>query len=195
MHRRVPPSLDEMRVGYHQQGTTFCNSDISDLSRQQSAPACHYCKNKGHIMAECWALERKEKNKSKADLVVQNTRAVRSGSTDGLSVESNDEYKPFVSDELVSLVGKESEAKPVCVLRDTGATSQLLLLEGVLPLSEAPTKIEVLLQGVGLEVISVSLHIVHLTNKLVCGPVMVGVRPSLPIPGVALLLGNNLAKS
>jgi len=65
-------------------------------------------KKKGHVMSECWALERKEKNRSKADLVVQKTRAVQSGSTDGPSVEGNDEYKPFVSDGLVSLVGKES---------------------------------------------------------------------------------------
>ena len=28
---------------------------------------------------------------------------------------------------------------------------------------------------IGLEVISVPLHIVHLTSQLVCGPVMVGV--------------------
>jgi len=141
-------------------------------------------------MSECWTLESKEKNKSKADLVVQKTRAFQSGSP---SVESNDEYKPFVSDGLVSLVGKESEAKPVHVLRDTGA-SQSLLLEGLLPLSESTSAgSNALLQGVGLEVISVPLHIIHLTSQLVCSPVMVGVRPSLPVPGIALLLGNDLA--
>jgi len=50
-----------------------------------------------------------------------------------------------------------------------------------------------LLQGVGLEMISAPLHIVHLASQLVCGPVMVGVRPSLPVPGIALLVGNDLA--
>jgi len=55
-------------------------------------------------MSECWALERKEKN----NLIVQKTRAVQSGSTDGPSVESDKECKPFISDGLVSLVGEES---------------------------------------------------------------------------------------
>jgi len=107
-------------------------------------------------------------------------------------VGRNDEYKPFVSDGLVSLVGEESEAEPVHVLRDTGA-SQSLLLEKVLPLSESTyTGSNVLVQDIGLGVISVPLCIVQLTNQLVCGPVMGGVRPSLPVPGVALSLGNDL---
>ena len=169
------------------------NSDISDSSRRQSVPTCYYCKRKGHVMSECWALKKKEKSKSKADLVVQKSRTVQSKSTDGPSVESNDEYRPLISDGLVSLVGEESSVKPVRVLRDTGA-SQLPLLEGVLPLlGSIYTGSYVLLQGVGVEVISVPLHIVQLTTELVCGPVMVGVRPSLPVPGISLLLGNDLA--
>lgn len=50
-----------------------------------------------------------------------------------------------------------------------------------------------LLQGVELGVLSVPLHIVHLSTNFVSGPVMVGVRPSLPVPGISLLLGNDLA--
>jgi len=91
------------------------------------------------------------------------------------------------------LVGKESTAKPISVLRDTGA-SQSLLLEGVLALSESIySGGNVLLQGVGIEVLSVPLQIVHLTTELVCGPVMIGVTPSLPVPGISFLLGNDLA--
>ena len=45
-------------------------------------------------------------------------------------MESNDEYRPFISDGVVSLVGEESTAKPISVLRDTGA-SQSLLLKGI----------------------------------------------------------------
>ena len=37
----------------------------------QSAPICHYCKRRDHVRSECWALEKKEKNKRKATLVVQ----------------------------------------------------------------------------------------------------------------------------
>ena len=118
----------------------------------------------------------------------------RSSSSDGLlCVESNEEYRPFIYDGLVSLVGEESNAKPIRVLRDTGA-SQSILLEGVLPLSESTyTGGNVLLQGVELGVLSVPLHIVYLSTQLVCGPVMIGVRPFLPVPGISLLLGNDLA--
>ena len=50
-----------------------------------------------------------------------------------------------------------------------------------------------MLQGVELGVISVPLHVVNLKPNLVSGPVMVGIRPSLPIQGVSLILGNDLA--
>ena len=50
-----------------------------------------------------------------------------------------------------------------------------------------------MLQGVELGVVSVRLHVVNLKTNLVSGPVMVGIRTSLPIQGVSLILGNDLA--
>ena len=40
---------------------------------------------------------------------------------------------------------------------------------------------------------SVPLHGVYLKCDLVTGPVIVGIRPSLPVQGVSLILGNDLA--
>ena len=40
---------------------------------------------------------------------------------------------------------------------------------------------------------NVPLHKVNLVSDLVTGSVVVGSRPTLPIKGVSLLLGNNLA--
>ena len=116
----------------------------------QSAPVCHYCKRRGHVMSECWALERKEKNKHKATLVVKKAEPARSATTETdrspLRVSSTD-YEPFISQGLVSLVGEEAQAQTIRVLRDTGA-SQSLLLEGVLSLSDSSyTGNNVLLQG------------------------------------------------
>ena len=200
-HRKVFLGSDNIQKGTNRSGRNenslpparynLRSHDNSELSRRQSGPTCYYCKKKGHVMSECWALEKREKNKSKTDIVAVKTQ---NSSSDGLScVESNEEYRPFIYDELVSLVGEESNAKPIRVLRDTGV-SQSILLEGVLPLSESTyTGSNVLLQGVELGVLSVPLHIVHLSTQLVCGPVMIGVRPSLPVPGISLLLGNHLA--
>ena len=125
-------------------------------------------------MSEFWALEKKE-NKQKATLVVK--KAESAGSTITLTDRSplrvsNPDYKPFISQGLVSLVGEENHSQSIHVLRDTGA-SQSLLFECVLPLSNSSyTGCNVLLQGVKLGVISVPLHVVNLKTNLVSGPVM-----------------------
>ena len=148
-------------------------------------------------MSECWALEKKEKNKQKATLVVE--KAKSAGSTITLTDRSplrvsNTDYEAFIFQGLVSLVGEENHPQSICVLRDTGA-SQSLLLEGVLSLSNSSyTGSNVLLHGVELGVISVPLHVVNLKTNLVLGPVMVGIRLSLPIQRVLLILGNNLVE-
>ncbi|VDI36493.1 Hypothetical predicted protein [Mytilus galloprovincialis] len=105
-----------------------------------------------------------------------------------------EEYKPFMSDGFVSIVD-DTTLQPIKILRDTGA-SQSLLLEGVLPLSEKTSVgASVLLQGVELGCIDVPLHRIYLKSDLITGPVVVGVRPNLPVEGVTLLLGNDLARN
>ena len=102
------------------------------------------------------------------------------------------EYKPFLSYGYVYLPQSNVE-KPVMILRVTGA-NQSLLLEATLPLSEeTSTGVYVLIQGVEVEPISVPLHRVKLQSDLVAGVVTVGIRPSLPVKGVDLILGNDLA--
>ena len=157
-------------------------------NRLPSVPICHYCKRKGHIMSECWTL--RDKNKKTA-CVVKKVNPKHNGvlSTVG---RAND-FKPFISQGLISLIGDEDKAKPVSILRDTGA-SQSLMLKDVLLLSEQSyTGSNVLIQGVKSEVISIPLHIVSLHTELVSGPVMVGAMTSLPVEGISLILGNDLA--
>ncbi|KAL5007639.1 hypothetical protein ScPMuIL_016445, partial [Solemya velum] len=65
---------------------------------------------------------------------------------------------------------------------------------GVVPLSEETSSgSSVLLQGVELGFVNVLLHCVYLKSDMVTGPVTIGVRPELPIEGVSLILGNDLA--
>ncbi|VDI22125.1 Hypothetical predicted protein [Mytilus galloprovincialis] len=105
-----------------------------------------------------------------------------------------EEYKPFMSDGFIS-IADDTTLQPIKILRDTGA-SQSLLLEGVLPLSEKTSVgASVLLQGVELGCIDVPLHRIYLKSDLITGPVIVGVRPNLPVEGVTLLLGNDLARN
>ena len=96
-----------------------------------------------------------------------------------------EEFKPFVSEDFISLESRSSQV-PIKILRDTGAT-QSLLLEGVLPLGlSTSTGESVIAQGI-------EGGCVNLVSDLVTGSVVVGTRPTLPIKGVSLLWGNDLA--
>ncbi|VDI72326.1 Hypothetical predicted protein [Mytilus galloprovincialis] len=106
---------------------------------------CAYCKKNGHLMSECFRLQKKN----------------------------------------------ERENKP-----KSSACTTPYITKGVLPLSEKTSVgTSVLLQGVELGCINVPLHRIYLKSDLITGPGIVGVRPNLPVEGVTLLLGNDLARN
>jgi len=144
------------------------------------------------VISEYWTLARKRSNPS-GDLLVS---TVNPPSTDRVpSVKNSGEtssstnFHLFVSEGCVSL-SENGETVTVKILCDTGAT-QSLLVDSTLPLSERTSiGASVLIQGIGLDMINVPLHQIF---QLVSGPVIVGIRPTLPIEGISLILGNNLA--
>ena len=102
-------------------------------------------------------------------------------------------YKPFISEGVVSLVGDENSSQKVKILRDTGAT-QSLMLDSVLPLTENSfTGANVLISGVEMGVLEVPLHEVNIKSSLINGNIVIGMRPSLPVEGISLILRNDLA--
>ena len=102
-------------------------------------------------------------------------------------------YKPFISEGVVSLVGDENSSQKVKILRDTGAT-QSLMLDSVLPLTEISfTGANVLISGVEMGILEVPLHEVNIKSSLINGNIVIGMRPSLPVEGISLILGNDLA--
>ena len=153
-------------------------------------PVCYYCKKRGHIMAECRALERKNAIKASNALVVPPDLATP---TTQLSSQRDQCYNPFISKGFVSL-SEDGKKIPIDILRDTGAT-QSLLVDGVLPLSDSTATGTVQIQGIELRVVKAPLHVIYLNSNLVKGTVTVGIRPTLPVKGVSLILGNDLAGS
>ncbi|KAG1664755.1 hypothetical protein GQR58_019691 [Nymphon striatum] len=162
---------------------------------------CNYCKKKGHLMSECFSLKRKqEKEEHKPAGFTSSwsnpTSHIDKNAKDKLSQSDHimKTFQPFISDGFISLSSDFSEAIPIKILRDTGA-SQSLILASTLPFSEETfSGNSVLIQGVDCsKVASVRLHNVHLTSDLVSGPVTIGIRSFLPFPGIHLLLGNDLA--
>jgi len=104
---------------------------------------------------------------------------------------SNVEFLPFVSEGFVSL--PQGERVLVKILRDTGA-SVSFILGSVLPFSsETFTGDSVLIRGIGTTKMSVPLHKVALYSQLIQGEVELGVRSALPVQGISVILGNNLA--
>ena len=93
----------------------------------------------------------------------------------------------------MSLDSDKCSSQPIRIMRDT-CCAQSMILEGTLPFSEvSSTGSSALIQGIGMEIINVPLHKVNLKSDLVSGTVTVGVRPQLPVKGVSMLLGNDLA--
>ena len=104
-----------------------------------------------------------------------------------------EDFKPFVLDGVVSLDGDEVDPNPIKIMRDT-CCAQSMILESSLPFSDSTATGEsVLIQGIGMDIISVPLHKINMKSDLVSGTVTVGVRPELPVKGVSMLLGNDLA--
>ena len=152
---------------------------------------CNYCKKLGHIAAHCPVLKKKrEFQKPVGFLSHEDTRQKPDIVTGPEKIM--EDYQPYLSKGSVASNDDPSPV-PVQILRDTGA-SQTLLLEGVLPLSDkTATGKSVLLRVVHLGTFKVPLHEVILKSKFITGPVTVGISPTLPVEGVSLLLGNDLA--
>lgn len=172
-------------------------------SRGKADPsqACNYCQRFWHWKNECPVLRAKGKVSAPAKPkptalaapVPHSSSSIIPSQVQihGKSLTDSD-YSPFVTDGFLSLGGTDQKV-PVKILRNTGA-SESYVLESVLPFSTVTdTSNCVLVQGIGLNVLSVPLHRLELTSYLVQGEVKVGVHTSLPVDGVDVILGNNLA--
>ena len=92
----------------------------------------------------------------------------------------------------MSLVGDESSSQKVKNLRDTRATRSLML-DSVLPLTKSSFLVEMYFSEVEMGVLEVTLHEVNISSSLINGNIVIGMRPSLPVEGISLTHGNDLA--
>ena len=68
------------------------------------------------------------------------------------------------------------------------------MLDSVLPFTENSfTGANVLISGVEMGVLEVPLHEVNIKSSLINGNIVIGIRPSLPVEWISLILGNDLA--
>lgn len=149
---------------------------------------CFYCLDPNHLIVDCKAWKNRNaasKPKSVANIVLEREFGVENFS-------DNSAFTPFVFEGSVS-VSLDGTRNSISILRDTGS-AQSFILESALPFSEVTyTGTDVLVRGIELNCVKVPLHTVFLTSDLVSGPVKIGVRSRLPVEGVSLILGNDLA--
>ena len=172
---------------------------------------CYYCKQEGHVKTQCPKLKEKEKrqenDKSQPNGLVRIAPACMQNhivhdfdhtkQSDELrnDVDHHDEvdegYKDFVSRGVVKF--SVDDELPVMILRDTGATQTLLVADESSLGTKNFTGKNVLIQDVNGGYKPVPLYNIELNSLLVSGAVTVGIVAELPMRGISLLLGNDLA--
>ena len=163
----------------------------------EESRACFYCHEKGHVISVCPALQRKNNPSPDKPKPVGFIKSISpfSPATRETPVPGDiDEcFAPFLIKGSVSLSGQDTDQVPITILRDTGASQSLMLFD-VLPFSEKSfCGSDALVLGVEMNSLRAPLHSVFLRSPLVSGLVQVGTRASLPVGGVAMILGNDLA--
>ncbi len=161
----------------------------ADVRRSSSKRVCFYCLDSGHLISDCKAW--KQKNAAGKSKSVAFAQAVSTPESCFMPVKSTG-YEPFLLTGSVSLCA-DSLSKSISILRDTGATQSFILADALPFLPETYSGTDVLVRGIELGCVRVPLHMVHLQSDLVTGTVPLGVRTELPVDGVSLILGNDLA--
>ena len=162
-------------------------SQSSVVTRSSKERSCFYCHKPGHVIADCLALKRKPPQ-GPAPKGVGLIKTVKPAVKECVSPDPT--YQPFIFQGVVSFPHDPTTKAVIQILRDTGA-AQSLVLQSVLPWSEQSyCGSNVLLQ---MGCVPVPLHEVRLASDLVSGSFRVGVQAQLPVPGVSMILGNDIA--
>uniref|UniRef100_A0A7N8YKI4 Gypsy retrotransposon integrase-like protein 1 n=2 Tax=Mastacembelus armatus TaxID=205130 RepID=A0A7N8YKI4_9TELE len=173
-------------------------SKLGDIGLTSNVPAerqCFYCHQVGHIIADCPSLKKKQATASGDANKRAHAKGV--GFTQNTVVHDGKDkvdpcFKPFILEGCISL-SENSECKPITMLRDTGG-SQSVILSSVLPFSaDSACGYSAILRGIELGYTPKPIHTIYIKSKLVTGYFPIAVSDELPIEGVALLLGNDIA--
>lgn len=172
---------------------------VSTVSTRKLATAstpvekvCFYCKNSGHFIADCPVLSKKQESCKPVALI----KSAKNYSTQNMDqpVQKCElaGSSSFLMDGFVSL-GHSTTKKPIKIWRDTGAFQSLILHYFLQFTDQSALGSNALVQGFGGGYLSLPMHNLKLETGLVSGEVAVALCSSIPIEGVSLILGNDLA--
>ncbi|XP_062887897.1 phosphatidylserine decarboxylase proenzyme, mitochondrial isoform X1 [Mobula hypostoma] len=181
-----PPEKSESKPGTSEKDKV----DWEQSGRKSPGVVCYNCGKAGHFASRFFA-PKKETGKGKTAVPTGCIELVNKPLGKERSDKVREGRERFISTGLVS-VKEGLNPVPVRIWRDTGAC-QSLILKSVLDFSsETQTGKVRVIKGIGKGTEAVPLHQIHLKSDLVSGPVMIGVRPELPMKDVEVLLGNEL---
>ncbi|KAK4287334.1 hypothetical protein Pmani_039592, partial [Petrolisthes manimaculis] len=200
----VPPP--RRNVVYPQQGTTQHRSTgpqkqgepIMVKQVRDKPKACYYCGKLGHLERDCFKKSKEVKDSQSRYLrdfkavsfissLEDNCIDVKKHYETECSESKQGTFDNFILDGKLILGGK---TVPIKLLRDTGASQSLVLSKLVGDYENLGRN--VLLRGLS-GCVSAPLVEVTLTSNLVSGRVIVGSIEDLPVSGIDMILGNDLA--
>ncbi|KAK3895276.1 hypothetical protein Pcinc_000993 [Petrolisthes cinctipes] len=160
----------------------FCDS-------QQMSPRCQHCGKLGHKKNQCYQL----KGSKEAGLTVSRCESLKKRPSINCfkKLLPAVEFKPFITEGHIKVDG--GEGRKIEILRDTGANLSLVLRDTVEWGDNTFTGEEVDVMGIGTSSVIIPVHYVWIKSGFVKGKVKVGVSDKLPVSGVDMLLGNDLA--
>ena len=182
---------DHKKPSFQKKSSSKDNSTSDGDNKKEIT--CFQCGKKGHVKASCL----KFKGSSVKNTMLVNTREKLSSvqnRLDSLKGSSTlEEFKPFLSEGRVQLLGTNGGPVRVAMLRDTGA-EQSLIVEASLPADFKVTDEFVLIGGFPDSLVTCPLLQVYLDSELIKGCFKVAIVQSLPIEGVDMILANDIAK-
>ncbi|XP_069168641.1 calponin homology domain-containing protein DDB_G0272472-like [Procambarus clarkii] len=175
----VPGSRNSYVSGQSQSRFGTYRRDVSQMR-------CYQCNGLGHVMRDC------RQGKRVVTLAMCDPRSKYINVFRDKPQRANlvnERYRPFMSKGWIS-VGSQPEVE-VGILRDTGANQSLiarsLIGDGRRLAGSGKVKVYGLLSESDMPVCTVQLR-----SEYVSAEVMLGVCPDIPIPGVQVILGNDL---
>lgn len=190
----VPPSSSHSRParGSLMQGRTqsrWQGSNPSVGSGQKSPLTCLNCGVVGHGKYQCRA---KPKSAALAVSTEEHSGWINESRCSGHVKKAARDFEPFITRGKVRVA--EGPEREIAILRDTGANQSIVLRRNLEwnddSFAGSEAKVNGLVAGA-----SIPLHYIWLKSAFVNGRVLVGVSDRLPIDGVDMLLGNDLAGS
>ena len=160
--------------------------------------SCGHCGKPGHIITNCWKLGGKTPsehcgrfNHKSEDCRIAKNKLQKEVKPTGLTSLKGLKVSPFNESEN----SKGVKVKPLIDRNNFVEKNKGIKVN---PLHNDKSCIEdeitnVLISGVEMGVLEVPLHEVNIKSSLINGNIVIGTRPSIPVEGISLILGNDLA--